>query len=85
MEQTDIDQDIAKLKCAILAKVYKAENLADCRILMEMLANNLKARLDEYVDAHLLRPSDAIKHLQSVYTVLHDQCSSIFKSPRFNN
>jgi len=85
MEHTDIAQDIADLKCAILAKVYKAENLADCRILLDMLANKLKARLDEYIDAHLLLPAEASRHLQSVYTVLHDPCRSIISSPRFNN
>lgn len=84
-EQIDIKQEIADLKCQILEKVYKVTNLADCRILLTMLDTKLKGRLYEYSDAHLITWAEACKHIQDVYSVLHDECRRIVKSPAFNN
>lgn len=78
-------EHIAAIKCDILGQIWRAHNMADCYILLNKLSNRLKPSLDECVDAHIMSVNEATHHLQSVFSVLHDKCREIYRSPSFNN
>lgn len=77
--------EIRRQKLLILKLIRKAQNIADCRIAMQYLSNKFRPRVNEYVDAELIDMLDAHKHVQYVFTALHNKIRRIYISPEFRN